>query len=248
MGNPDRPLNLDTGEQAVLIPNGSNPHYARTGHIVYGLDGALWAVGFDRERLAVTTSPALVVENVNTKISGAANFSLSADGAIVYVPGTVRDPRDEGRQFVWLDRAGNGETTAVEARGYQEFSLSPDGAQVATTVENDVWVYDLASGTPTPLTFDPGARKFFPTWTPDGSRVVFGETGPERDQVISWKAADGSGAIEPLVEGDEERWSPQAFSPDGSVLVFEEGVETGLGNLGCRARQSLGKGNLVMSG
>ena len=33
-------LDLETGEQRVLIPGGSNPRYVRTGHIVYGVSQA----------------------------------------------------------------------------------------------------------------------------------------------------------------------------------------------------------------
>ena len=49
-------LDLETGAQTVLVPGGSNPHYAPTGHIVYGVGSTLRAVGFDLDRLAVTTN------------------------------------------------------------------------------------------------------------------------------------------------------------------------------------------------
>ena len=54
-------LNLDTGEQTVLFSGGGNPRYSPTGHILYGLDGVLWAVGFDVDRLEVTTGPVPVL-------------------------------------------------------------------------------------------------------------------------------------------------------------------------------------------
>ena len=211
-------LDLDTNQQKILVSNGSDPRYAPSGHIVYGLDGALWAVGFDADRLEVTTQPVPVLEDVNIKRSGAANFGLSAEGAMVHVAGSVRDPREEARWFVWVDRDGNEEATAVEARGYQEFSLSPDGAAVATIVEGDVVVYDLASGTPTRLTFDPAGAELYPTWTPDGRHVVFAGS-PEQNRMLLSKAADGSGAVEPLMESDVVRTRPYDFSPDGQ-LVF----------------------------
>ena len=38
---------------------------------------------------------------------------------------------------------------------------------------------------------------------------------------MSWKAADGTGEVEPLVE-NSINLRPSAFSPDGTVMVFED--------------------------
>ena len=80
-------LNMATGEQQVLIPGGSNPRYVPTGHIVYGVGGTLRAVGFNLDLLEVTTNPILVVDDVVTKGSGAADFSVAQDGSLVYARG-----------------------------------------------------------------------------------------------------------------------------------------------------------------
>ena len=217
MDTPPLVLNLDTGEQDVLVERGSNPHYSPTGHIVYGIDGALWAVGFDLDRLTLTTStPEPVLPGVNTKSSGAANFSLSTNGSILYVPGTQRDERDLDRSFVWLDRDGNEQATAPEVRAYQEFRLSPDGTKVAVIVDGDVWIYDLARVTGAPLTFDPETRERFPTWTPDGRRVAFGFDSGE----LAWKPVDETGEVETLMQVGSERVNPHGFSPDAVVLIF----------------------------
>ena len=75
----------------------------------------------------------------------------------------------------------------------------------------------MARNTTTRLTFGEGDR--FPTWTPDGTRVAFGSP-------LSWKLADGTGDVEVLaadVPGD-----PQAFSPDGSILVFQSNDDLGM--------------------
>ena len=108
---------------------------------------------------------------------------------------------------------------AAEPRNYQEFSLSPDGTRVAFRVgrgpDADIWLYDLNRKTSTRLTFDPGDEAF-PTWTPDGARVAFGRP----DAPLSWKAADGTGEVEPLGEHDGQ--FPQAFTPDGTTVVFEQ--------------------------
>ena len=102
-------LKLDTGEQRMLIPRGSYPRYAPTGHLVYAVDGALRAAGFDLERLEVTTLTDSSLEGVITKESGAADFAFAADGTLVYLPGR---PADSQRTVVWVDQAGREEPLA----------------------------------------------------------------------------------------------------------------------------------------
>ena len=211
-------LNLETGERKLLIPGGSNPHYAATGHIVYGADGTLRAVPFDLDALEVKGDPVPVLEGVVTQIRGDAHFSLAGDGTLVYVPGTGGVGVQQ--TFVWVDREGREEPVAAEPRAYQEFSLSPDGTKIAVRVNepdnNDVWIYDLVRDTQMRLTFDP-ATEMFPIWTPDGQRVMFGSAGTP----LSWKAADGTGEVVTLLESPNNQF-PQAFSPDGTALIFED--------------------------
>ncbi len=211
-------LNLETGERKLLIPGGSNPHYAATGHIVYGADGTLRAVPFDLDAVEVKGDPIPVLEGVVTQARGDAHFSLAKDGTLVYVPGTRRGIAEQ-QTFVWVDREGREEPVAAEPRAYAEFSLSPDGTKIAVRVggqNQDVWIYDLVRDTQMRLTFDP-AIEVFPIWTPDGQRVAFGSS----EAPLSWKAADGTGEVETLVESSSSQF-PQAFSPDGTALVFED--------------------------
>lgn len=213
-------LNLETGERKLLIPGGSNPHYAASGHIVYGADGMLRAVPLDLDAVEVKGDPIPVLEGVVTQVRGAAHFSLAEDGTLVYVPGTGGDVGEQ-LTFVWVDREGREEPVAAEPRAYQEFSLSPDGTKIAVRVigpENeDVWIYDLVRDIQMRLTFG-SASEQFPLWTPDGQRVAFGSpAGP-----LSWKAADGTGEVETLVESLEALQYPLAFSPDGTALVFHD--------------------------
>jgi Tol biopolymer transport system component len=211
-------LDLNTKEYRVLIPGGSNPHYASTGHIVYGSENTLRAVPFDLDRLEVTGDPVPVVEDVMMRPgSGAVQFGLSSTGSLVYAAGSGGAFRK--RALVWVDREGNEERVAAEPRDYQEFTLSPEGTRVALRVNDqagqEVWVYDLTRNTATRLTFD-SATEIFPTWTPDGTRIAFGSTVAP----LAWKAADGTGGLEAL--GEQAGQYPQAFTPDGKTVVFEQ--------------------------
>ena len=165
-------VSLETGEITYLVPGGSNPHYSPTGHIVYGVGGTLRAVGFDAERLALTSNnPVPVVENVNTKPSGAANFSLAGNGSLVYVAGAGGAGGGPQRTLVWVDREGREEPIGLPPNAYAYARLSPDVTRLAVHIgdpENtDVWISELARGTLTRLTTDP-AGDFAPLWTPDG--------------------------------------------------------------------------------
>ncbi len=118
-----------------------------------------------------------------------------------------------------MDRQGQEEPVAAEPQAYLEFALSPSGTQIAVriaTEDPDVWIYDLTLDTSTRLTFDPTNTEMFPVWTPDGQRVAFGGFGG-----MFWRAADGTGEVEPLVEDSTERF-PNSFSPDGTALVFQD--------------------------
>ena len=213
-------LSLDSGETKVLIPGGSNPRYARTGHIVYGVGGTLRAVGFDLDDLEVTTDPIPVLDGVITKSTGAANFGMSQSGFLAYVAGPQQGVVE--RTLVWVDRAGREEALAAGPRLYRYPRVSPDGTRLALALEDqeiDIWIWHFARETLTRLTFDP-ARDNRPAWTPDGLQVAFGS---QRDGVFStfWKAADGTGTVERLIESANGPL-PLTFSPDGTQLVFYE--------------------------
>ena len=116
-------LDLTTREQKVLVSAGSNPQYAPTGHIVYGVDGTLQAVPFDLGRLEITGAPVPVLEGVMTAEEGLVEFSLSADGSLVYVPGGPQG--GTARTLVWVDRQGREEPVAAPPRAYTYPRLSP---------------------------------------------------------------------------------------------------------------------------
>ena len=225
---------LETGERKVLIERGRDARYVPTGHLVYVLDGTLLAVPFDVEELEVTGGAIPVAVGVMTagSITGAAHFSVSDTGALVYARGG--DPAD--RTLVWVNRDGEEEELLAEPRAYTYPRISPDGDRVAVWVqdqESDIWIWDFARETLTRLTFAPG-RDSNPVWTPDGKKVAFASDrdGPAN---LYWKAADGTGAVERLTESENAQF-PSSFTPDGRQLVFHEGQ--GVVNLGVLSLES----------
>ena len=224
-------LSLDSGETKVLVPGGSNPRYAPTGHIVYGVGGTLRAVGFDLDELEVTSDPVPVVDGVSTKRSGAANFGISQNGSLAYVAG----PQGRGpeRTLVWVDREGREEALAAEPRIYRYPRVSPDGTRLALDVrdqEEDIWIWSFARETLTRLTFDPD-WDLRPVWTPDLLQVAFAS---ERDGGFStfWKAADGTGTVELMIENANNPM-PLAFSRTGRDWYFMSRIPRGDSTSAC---------------
>ena len=90
---------------------------------------------------------------------------------------------------------------------------------------NDVWVQDLERGVLTRLTS--GGNNVHPSWTPDGTRVVFTERTGGR-AVPFWVPGDGSAEPEPLFAGDHQG-GVSSFSPKGDLLAFQtRAPDTGL--------------------
>ena len=123
-------------------------------------------------------------------------------------------------QAVWRD--GNGTVTplALRRQVYGTFELSPDGNSLAIVIadaQQDIWIHDLARESLSRLTLE--GINDSPIWIPDAQRVTFRKA-PESGGYgrVYWKAADGSGEAEQLLEGDFTA-VPTSWLPDGSALA-----------------------------
>jgi len=213
-------LSLGTGDRRNLIQAGTQPRYAPSGHLVYAQGGSLMAVPFDPQRLEVTGAAVPVVEGVvQAPITGAAQYSISTTGSLVYVSGSLQSAQS---RLVWVSRNGVEQPLAAPAHAYQDPRLSPDGRRVAVSIaeqETHVWLYDLSRETLTRLTFE-GNTNYTPVWTPDGKRIAF-ESNREGPYNVFWQLADGSGGLERLTTS-EYLQGPSSWSPDGQLLAFHE--------------------------
>ncbi len=176
------------------------------------------AVPFDPQRLAVTGTAVPVVEGVlQSTFTGAAQYSFSATGSLVYISGGVQATQ---RRLVWVSRSGAEQPVAAPARAYRGPRLSPDGREVALAVEGqetEVWLYNLSRETLTRLTFQ-GSTNYNPVWTRDGKRIAFQSTAGIEG--LFWQLADGSGGLERL---NKFGGAPSSWSPDGQLLAFNGG-------------------------
>ena len=215
-------LDLTTAQRKTLIRGGSDAQYLDSGHLVYAAGGALHAVEFDLARLEVRGEPIKVIDSVMMTSNGAANYALSRRGTLVYVPGGAYAVTTSPRSLVWVDRQGHEQPIKAAPRPYGVARISPDGSRLAIELEdqeNDIWIWDFARETLTPLTADAGFD-VMPLWTPDSQRVVFASTRAGVPNVYTQRA-DGTGPVERLATSAISQM-PTSITSDGmNVLGFE---------------------------
>ena len=212
-------LSLATGEVTSLFA-GTTPRYSETGHLIYGrADGVLMAVPFDPARLEVTGPGFSLLEGVMVKPTGLAEFGLSRTGSLVYL--TVAAA---GRGVVvMVDRNGEERSLIELPDVFYSPRFSPDGTRLALGIgqplfASQVWIYEMAQGTLTPLTFE--GNNMYPVWSWDGERVAFAS---DRAGLVDlhWRPADGSGIAASLLTayGMEH---PASWSRDGRYLIYRQ--------------------------
>ena len=209
-------LDLKTGQRKTLIRSGSQAEYVDTGHLIYTVGGALWAVRFDLATLDVIGDPVPFMERVLTL--GAADFTISRSGSLVYVP--VRS--GSARSLVWVTRQGAEQAIPASPAAYVNPRLSPDGKRVALQILDQtsaIWTWDFAREQLTRLTLDASVN-FLPLWTPDGRHIIFGSNRDNAPDVANLYrlAVDGKGTDERLTTSAQQQ-RPNAISPNGTRLV-----------------------------
>jgi serine/threonine-protein kinase len=199
---------------------GGHPRFVPTGHLVYAtVDGALHAVAFDPDRLAISGTPVPVLEGVGIKVSGAANFDVSANGHLVHAGASAIMPP---RTLVWVDRAGRETPIAAPTRNYFYARVSPDGSRISLDVrdeQRDLWIWDVRRETLSRLT-DRAVPDEYALWTPDQRVIFHSRTGT--GFALFRHRPDGVGAPEQVTGPAAEKLVPfpNAITPDGKQVIF----------------------------
>ena len=87
--------------------------------------------------------------------------------------------------------------------------------------QSDIWIFALARGVRTRLTFGPGANTS-PIWSKDGKWIAYASGRNGRSNIYR-KLSDGSGAEELLVSADQQLL-PADWSRDGKYLLYARGT------------------------
>jgi len=211
---------IENGERRNLIQGATQPRYATSGYLLYVHGRSLMAVPFDPQRTTVTGEAVPLVDGIlQFPSSGAAQYSVSSTGTLVYVSGGAQSAQ---RTLVWVARDGTEKALAAPPHAYRGPRISPDGRRVAVSIEDQetqIWLYDLARESLTRMTFD-GNSNINAIWTPDGKKLTFASN-KEGPVNIFWERADGSGGLERLTNG-EYLHSPMSWSSDGQLLAYSE--------------------------
>jgi serine/threonine-protein kinase len=209
---------LKTGTTKILHRGGYYGRYLPGGHIVYVHQGVLFAVGFDVDRLEVRGTAVPLVDDVaGFAGTGGGQFDFSRTGTLVYLPGKTQV---QGWPIVWLDSSGNTQSLLSTPGAYFFPRFSPDGrllALGASTIGQDIFVYDWRREAMTRLTFDGSSS--LPVWSPDGRYIAYrsgsGAFG------IWWVRSDGAGQPRKLLETGNNV-VPWSISADGRRLAYQE--------------------------
>jgi eukaryotic-like serine/threonine-protein kinase len=227
-------LDLETGRYKTLLRGGSAAVFVEPGYLVYASGATLQAVRFDPRRLEVSGDPMPVIDQVMNTSVGNANFSVARNGTLVYVAGGGALTQNVfPRSLVWVDRRGIETPIKAPPRTYGVARLSPDGTRVAVDIrspEPDIWVWDLAHETLTPLNSDP-AFDLAPVWTPDSRRIIWSSSRGGGNPNLYVQSADGTGPVERLTTNDFAQFAT-AVTPDGSrVILITPNAVSGIGSL-----------------
>jgi serine/threonine-protein kinase len=211
----------------LLVPNGTGGWYSPTGHLLYtNREGGLFAVGFDVDRMVVTSGAMSVAEGV-----APSGFTLSASGTALYTLGT----QDLNKStLVWVSRDGTEAPLAPDWTGAFEYpALAPDGSSIAVSVREAVtqlWVRRADGSRLRISRGDLGSWR--PSWAPDGSGFAFTTTNGASSEAgandVYFSPADGSVPPRLLLDMGVGIWEAE-FSRDGEWLVVRADDQASFG-------------------
>ena len=162
-------LDLESGESRTLVNVDVVQASYTSGYLVYAqTNGAIDALPFDERRHRVSGRPVTIATGVSLSGTGVAQFAVSANGTVAYIP-------EADRSLVLIDRSGAVRPAATERHNFHSPRFSPDGRRIAvdfTTIDGrDVWLTDLATGGMTRATFNRDGHDA--SWGPGGRSLTF---------------------------------------------------------------------------
>ena len=221
-----------TGQRRKVFEGASLVRYASTGHLVFARAGALHAVRFDPDTLTVSGTPSIVLKDVDgDPTTGAAHAGWNDAGTLVYVP---EDPRGGLRELEIVDTRGGRQSLTMPPQLYNDMRLSPDGARVAvvqgTSGVADIWVYGLARGTYTRVTFT--GINATPVWSANSRDIFYSAIGKDGGTTILRTSADGGSDAVTIASSDNRMYLKHVSADASWALVDYVGYAGARGDVG----------------
>ncbi|MEO5799555.1 MAG: protein kinase [Gemmatimonadales bacterium] len=218
---------LATRRKTVLDLAGTSPIGVLGGQLIFTRpDRNLWAVPFDVRSAKISGAPIAIANNIlAVGARGSGKVSLSPLGSLAYVADNANEAH-----LVLTGNGASGVPVLPAARSFLFPRFSPDGKRIAVSIaaegRSDVWLFDVASGTPVRLS-SAGQVNERAEWTPDGQQVLF-RSDASAGSALWWRPADLSGPAT-LLLGGRGNFFEGLISPDGRTLVYQ--VDTTGGDL-----------------
>jgi Tol biopolymer transport system component len=191
-------VDIETGKVDTIGP-GNRGRYAN-GYLVFaGADNTLLAQAFDPGSRKTTGDAVAFIERIAIHGGVTHEFTLSPTGRLVYQPVAADESGDV------LRLAGPAGKTVLTLPGrtpsvLDDPAFAPDGrialvlaAVQASTVGQDVWLFDRQHGTLERFTVGGGSD---PAWSRDGKRIAY-----SRSDGLWVKNSDGTGDARLVVRG-----------------------------------------------
>jgi serine/threonine-protein kinase len=211
---------LSTGERH-FIDRGTNPHYLRSGHIVYVQDGSLMVAPFDIGRLEKIGNASVALTGVRQTAVGTAQIAFSQTGSMVYVPAGSGGRQDA---VVWVDSSGAEQPTTLTGEAFSMPRLAPDQRRIALAIgagsavqgnQGDLWIFDLERGVRSRVTGD--GLSTFPLWEPSGRRLLL-SSGQSGTYQLRMKTLDDTAPDAAITSARVTNY-PLSWSPDGRFVA-----------------------------
>ncbi len=207
---------LDSQQDTILVGSDYRGQYA-SGHLVFVRDGNLMTQSFDEKKLKLSGNPVPIAEQVRGNDVGAAAFSLSNEGKLVFSGG-----QSTSLDLAWYDRSGK-KGDIIDSGTFQDAHISPDGKKISAARADagghlEIYIYDVARGTKSQFSFSQ-SRDDDPVWSPDGNTIVF-DSGRSGKIDLYTRPANGARQEELLYHDDLDKY-PSSWSSDGKYIAYE---------------------------
>jgi eukaryotic-like serine/threonine-protein kinase len=205
---------MGSNNRTTLLEEGNYPRYADSSHLFYNVNGVLKAVPLDINRSQLSGTSLTVVDGALLSVSsGAAQYSVSQSGALVYVPGRIFG---QSRRVVLLDRQGNERDAGLPLRRYSYVTFSADGKFMAIEADEQILIVDRQNK----ITLGVIDNATFPAWGP-GATITFssiknGVPGLYR------VAINNLNDVETLITGEFQLDHSYSWSSDGRQFAYTE--------------------------